>query len=129
MTKKELMQLYYLNREIMHDTEELVNMKIETRGATGRAWAKAKEEEIKKRERLIIKKIRSCTKLRDEIESFINAIDDSFIRQIFHYRYVKSMTWSQVAYMIGGYNTAECVRKMAERYLKKMEVMDEKKEH
>ena len=48
MTKKELMQLYYLNREIMHDTEELVNLKIENRGIGMSEWDKKKEAIIKK---------------------------------------------------------------------------------
>ena len=120
MTKKELTQLYYLNREIMHDTEELVNLKIENRGTAETEWEKRKERMIRKREKELVLKIRSCTELRDKVKGFIDAIDDSLVRQVLHYRYSKCMTWRQVAYVIGGRNTEESVRKIAERYLKKM---------
>lgn len=121
MTKNELMQLYYLNREIMHDTEELVELKIKIRGCEEGAWGKEHEELIAAREKEIIKKVRSCTELRNKINEFIETIEDSFTRQIFYYRYVKCMAWKQVAYMTGGYAGEDCVRKIAERYLKKQE--------
>lgn len=120
MTKKELVQLYYLNREIMHDTEELVNLKIENRGNAETEWEKRKEWMIRKREKELVLKIRSCTELRDKVKGFIDNIDDSLVRQVLHYRYSKCMTWRQVAYVIGGRNTEESVRKIAERYLQKM---------
>ncbi|MBQ9757156.1 MAG: hypothetical protein IJW15_01905 [Clostridia bacterium] len=117
MTKKELMQIYYLNREIMHDTEELVNLKIEARQSEkGNRYAR---ENIKERERIIVEKIRRCSELKERIDKFLSSIDDSLTRQVFYYRYVKCMTWKKVAYMTGGYNSEEGVRKIAERYLKK----------
>lgn len=122
MTKKEIMQLYYLNREIMHDTEELVNLKIESRSLNEGEWGKRKEQMIKKRESELVLKIRSCTALRDKVKGFIDEIDDSLVRQVLYYRYSKCMTWRQVAYVIGGRNTEESVRKIAERYLKKMKI-------
>ncbi len=122
MTKKELTQLYYLNREIMHDTEELVNLKIENRSTGETEWEKRKEKMIKKREKELVLKIRACTGLRDKAKGFIDGIDDSLVRQVLHYRYSKCMTWRQVAYVIGGRNTEESVRKIAERYLKKMNI-------
>ncbi len=119
MTKKELTQLYYLNREIMNGTEELVELKIKQRN--GSPWNKDGEKMIKEREQALVLKIRGCTQLKERIDKFINGIDDSLTRQIFHYRYVKCMSWRQVAYMTGGYCTEDCVRKIAERYLKKCE--------
>ena len=119
MTKKELMQCFYLNREIMNDTEELVNMKIRARDESG--FCSDDEKQIKSREKRIVEKIRRCTQIKDEIEKFINSIDDSLTRQIFYYRYVKCMTWKKVSYMTGGYNSDEGVRKIAERYLKSIE--------
>ena len=116
MTKKELMQVYYLNREIMNDTEELVELKIRSRELLG------DEEQlraIKNREAEIVEKIRRCTQMKNRANKFIDAIEDSLTRQIFHYRFVKSMPWKRVAYMTGGCNTEESVRKIAERYLKK----------
>ncbi len=120
MTKKELMQIYYLNREILHDTEELVNFKINTRNYENGVWKKKNEELILKRESELVKKIRRCTALRDKINNFISTIEDSSTRQIFEYRYMKCMSWKQVAYMLGGYMSEDCVRKIAERYIKKI---------
>lgn len=117
MTKKELMQLYYLNREIMNDTEELVELKIKQR--SGKPWNEDSEKLIKERERELVSKIRNCTQLKEKIDKFINNIDDSLTRQIFYYRYVKCMPWRQVSYMTGAYCSEDCVRKIAERYLKK----------
>lgn len=119
MTKKELVQLYYLNREIINDTEELVKLKI--RQKEGRGRSRVNDEYIAECEKEIVEKIRRCTKLRDKVKAFINSIDDSLTRQVFHYRYSKCMHWQQVAYMIGGGNTADSVRKIAERYLKCVE--------
>jgi len=115
MTKKELMQIYYLNREIIHDTEELVNLKIRLRSMAGKN--EKQQESIKLQEKAIVEKIRRCSELKERIEKFLNSIDDSLTRQIFYYRYVKCMTWKKVSFMTGGYNSEEGVRKIAERYL------------
>ena len=119
MTKRELVQLYYLNREIINDTEELVKLKIRQKEGQGRS--KITEEYIAECEKEIVEKIRKCTKLRDRVKTFINSIDDSLTRQVFYYRYSKCMRWQQVACIIGGSNTADSVRKIAERYLKCVE--------
>lgn len=116
MTKKELMQVYYLNREIMNDTEELVNLKIKMRDSFLGGGEGA--EYVKKREAEIVEKIRRCTEAKERANKFIQSIDDSLTRQIFYYRFVRSMPWKKVAYMTGGYNSDESVRKIAERYLK-----------
>ncbi len=117
MTKKELMQIYYLNREIMNDTEELVNLKIEARQNEHKgAFAVTN---IREREQRIVNKIRKCSELKKRIDKFLESIDDSLTRQIFYYRYVKCMSWKKVSYMTGGYNSEEGVRKIAARYLEK----------
>ncbi len=121
MTKKELTQLYYLNREIMNNTEELVNLKLECKRLKSGEFDKRRLKRIRRREEDLVKKIRSCTGLRDKANKFIAAIDDSLTRQVFEYRYSRCMTWQQVAYSIGGGNTRDGVRKIAERYLKKLE--------
>ena len=117
MTKKELMQIYYLNREIMNDTEELVNLKIEARQNEDKGAFTASN--IREREQKIVTKIRKCSELKERIDKFLESIDDSLTRQIFYYRYVKCMSWKKVSYMTGGYNSEEGVRKIAERYLEK----------
>ena len=76
---------------------------------------------INRREEELLKKIRACTDLRNRASAFIESIDDSLTRQIFYCRFSRCMTWQQVAYEVGGRNTNDGVRKIAERYLKKLE--------
>lgn len=119
MTKDELKQLFYLNREIINDTEELVELKIKARQGGGEKRSAVREKMIEIRERELVEKVRRCKALKHEISEFINGIEDSLTRQIIYYRYAKCMTWRQVAYMTGGYNSDEGVRKIAERFLKR----------
>ncbi len=117
MTREKLRQLYYLNREIINDTEELVELKIKARKSRN----PEKEKLIEEQERRLVEKIRKCKSLRKEINEFIDGIEDSFMRQIIHYRYAKCMSWSKVAYMTGGGNTENGVRMAATRFLKRCE--------
>ena len=117
MTKEKLRQLYYLNREIINDTEELVELKIKARKGKN----SEKEKLIEEQERRLVEKIRRCRGLKKEINEFIDEIEDSLMRQIMYYRYAKGMSWRKVAFMVGGSNTEDGVRMLAHRYLKKFE--------
>ena len=62
-------------------------------------------------------------KQKDDIDNFINGIEDSLTRRIFEERYVKGTskpTWTRVAFIIGGGNTAEGIQMIHKRYLDKM---------
>lgn len=52
----------------------------------------------------------------DEIDQFIDQVSDSQIRQILYFKYLKGMSWRQVARQLGGKNTEDGVRKKVERY-------------
>ncbi len=54
---------------------------------------------------------------RLEVEAFITEVEDSRIRQILTLRYMKGLTWAQVALKVGGNNTDDGVRKAASRYI------------
>ena len=59
------------------------------------------------------------TKLLDEttaIETYIDHVEDSQIRQILHLRFFRGLTWRQTAKQCGGGNTEDSVRKRLERY-------------
>ena len=56
-----------------------------------------------------------------EILDFIKQIPDSYIADIFKFRYIEHLTWYQVAMNIGGGNTPDCMRKTAKRYLARNE--------
>ena len=53
------------------------------------------------------------------LSNYISDIDDSLTRQIFMLRYINGLCWTQVAFSIGGDNTADSVRKTVDRYLDK----------
>lgn len=69
-------------------------------------------------QRKLNRKVEELIDLVEETYEYIGNIDDSLIRQIIILKYVNGLTWEQVAASIGGNNTADSVRKAAERFLK-----------
>lgn len=56
----------------------------------------------------------------NEVEAFIKGIDDCLVRRIVHYRIIEGISWSKVADKIGGESTEDSVKKIYQRYLKKI---------
>ncbi len=54
-----------------------------------------------------------------EIVDFIKDCKDSLVSQAMYNRYLCGKSWEQVSLALGGYCTADCIRKMVERYLQK----------
>lgn len=55
--------------------------------------------------------------LVNEVEEYIQSINDSRMRRIIRYRFIDDMTWPQVAMNVGGKRTTdESVRKEFERF-------------
>lgn len=52
-----------------------------------------------------------------KINRFISAIDNDQTRTIFRLRFLRCLTWKEVAFMIGGRNTEAGVRMICYRYL------------
>lgn len=73
---------------------------------------------IERLERRLQRRVDELMDLVEEVNEFIENIDDSLTRQIISLRYVDGLNWRQVAAHIGGGNTADSVRKAAERFLK-----------
>lgn len=53
----------------------------------------------------------------NDVQEFINGIEDSHVRRVISMRYIDGMTWRQIACNIGGGNSEDAVRKTVERYL------------
>lgn len=53
----------------------------------------------------------------DRIMEWILSIEDPMIQTLMHARYIKGKSWTAVAHILGGYNTAESVRQIHSRYL------------
>lgn len=52
-----------------------------------------------------------------EILEYIRAIDDDQLRLIFRLRFIRCLTWGEVASVIGGRNTKDAVKSACYRYL------------
>lgn len=128
MTFKEMNQLYYLNREIENDKRklnQLRNLLTSPYGSKPLTFPKniPKENktvnyitEISDLENVINAKIKRCLQERVRLEEYIAQIPDSLTRQIFTYRFINGLSFTQISIMIGGGNSAAGVRKRVERY-------------
>ena len=84
------------------------------------------EEDSDKIDNRIIKmelrRVRHMQDANDEemsaIRQSIDEIDDEYMRSIITYRFIKGMSWRQVAFRLGGGNTDSAVRMAYNRYQK-----------
>ena len=65
-------------------------------------------------------KVRKLKLKKQEIENFIENIEDSLTRRIFRLRFIDGKNWVKVADDVGGNNTADCVKKICYRYIDKV---------
>lgn len=56
-----------------------------------------------------------------EVDDFINHVDDPRIRRILRYKYLDDMNWVQVACNMGGKHTADSCRMACNKFLKEIE--------
>lgn len=131
MTVKELSQLYYLIRETEADQRRLDELeaaacapgspRLDGMPRIQRQGSKIEKlaAEIVDLQMIIAARQIQCVHERARLERWISAIPDSFLRQIFHYRFVEGLSWRQVAFRVGGGNTSDSVRMACMRYLDK----------
>lgn len=128
LTKDELRQIFYINREIAMWQRELDKLRCtslvkspiisdmprggSTRGMDDYAIDLAEHETI------IAGLLAKLQVKRKRIMEFISGIDDSILKQIIFYRHISCMTWNEVARMIGGGNTENSVKKIYQRYFR-----------
>ena len=127
MTKKELYQLYHLNLEIRDETERLKQLEAAARDTsvkisglphiTGIANKTALSADIADCRNLIEAKTQASVAEYNRLIRYIASVDDAFIRRILKLRFVDGNPWWKVAYIIGGNNTADGVRKAIDRFL------------
>lgn len=55
----------------------------------------------------------------NDIERFINTLDDSRMRRIINLRFIEGLSWNEVANQIGGGNTEDSIRKAFTRFMDK----------
>ena len=129
MTKKELYQLYWLNREIEMDMKRLQELEAvasapKAQKIDGMPRSPGYDDvlarmvaEIVDMKAIIAAKQQQCIHERSRLERYIADIPDSLTRQIFTLRFINGLSWYQVAMHIGGGNTEDSVRMACNRYL------------
>jgi hypothetical protein len=129
LTKEELKQIYYLNKEIKMWQKELERLQckslIKGQEITGMPFVTGTSDKVGDMattmadiEAIIRGKLAEIQLQRKKIIEYIESIGDSMMRQIIFLRNVSCMSWPQIANELGGNNTEDSVRKMYDRYIK-----------
>ena len=127
MTKEELKQIYYINKEIKMWQRELdaIECKSLIKGQvlTGMPYGSGTSDptfnivaEREKYRKIIDGKLAEIQIQRRKIIEYIDGIDDSLLRQVMFLRNVSCMSWGRVANEIGGSNTENSVRMIYNRH-------------
>ena len=128
MTREELKQIYYINKEIRMWQRELDRLQCKSligsqnldgmpkgSGTSDKVADLAIEkEEIRE---IINGKLTEIQVQRKRIINYINGIDDSLLRQIMFLRNVSCMNWNQVAKELN--STENCVKQIYSRHFRK----------
>lgn len=127
MTKKELSQLYWINREIKKEKERLAELEAAATNTaakisglphvSGISDKTAIAAQIADCKAIIEAKINLSVVEYNKLNRYIASIDDSYIRQILRQRYIFGYSWTKVAMCLGGKNTPDGVRKAHNRFL------------
>ena len=135
MTRKELEQIYYLNKELHMWERELERQRgksliqspmpsaVHGSGVSDKVGSLA--EKRVDLERLVQDKQAEIQRLKDKAVEYINTIPDSLTRQIIYYRCVSLFGWRKIAFTVGGGNTEESVRKVYTRFFDKKEKLSD----
>lgn len=112
MTKKELSELYWLNREIDEEKRKLKELESAatncTAKITGLPHVAGTHDKIgdlsiliAEQRELIKSKIERSKKEYERLNSYIESVSNSQMRMILSLRYVNGLTWQQIAEKIG----------------------------
>jgi prefoldin subunit 5 len=130
MTKQELSQLYYLNREIEQLKSRIAELECSATSTssviTGMPHASGVSDKVGKyaaeiadlRELLDLN-LKKCFYELNRLNRYIESIEDSQMRMILSLRHINGLCWDQVAASIGGGNSDKSVQMMVNRFLKK----------
>lgn len=130
MTKQELSQLYYLNREIEQLKNRITEVECVATSTssriTGMPHASGISDKVGKYaaeiadlKELLDLNLKKCFYELNRLNRYIESIDNSEMRMILSLRYINGLSWEQVAASISPYASGESVRKAHERFLRK----------
>lgn len=129
MTVKELSQLYYINASIEMMREQLADMReaadIRSPSLSDMPKAPGARDKIgdivpriADQESEIRAMMREMEDKRRELTAYINTVPNMRIRLIMQLRFLRLLTWQEVADVIGGKETEYTVKMACYRYLK-----------
>lgn len=134
MTKKELSQLYWLNREIEQEKHRLAELEAAATDTSvkitglphvgGISDKTAIAAQIADCREVIEAKLRLSVVEYNRLNRFIANVDDSQMRQILSLRYVSGLSWQQIAFTIG-HHDEQYPRRKHDNFLRN----DENDEH
>ena len=127
MTKEELKQIYYINKEIKMWQKELEQLQcrslVKGQEITDMPFGGGTSDKVGDMavemvdiESIIRGKLAEVQMQRKRIIGYINEIDDSLLRQVMFLRNVSCMNWNQVARELG--STENCVKQMYSRHFR-----------
>ena len=131
MTKKELSQLYWLNREIEEEKRKLHELEAAASGCTASitglphvmgAYDKIGDLAILIAEQrdLIDLKVRQSVIEYNRLNRYIADVEDAQMRMILSLRYVNGLSWQQVAFHMGQEGDGSTQRKQHDAFLRKV---------
>ena len=134
MTKKELSQLYWLNREIEEEKRKLRELEAAATSnaatITGLPHVSGAHDKIgdmailiAEQRDLIDLKVRQSVIEYNRLNRYIAGVEDAQMRMILSLRYVNGMSWQQVAFAIGE-NDESYPRRKHNEFLRKSEVAE-----
>lgn len=129
MTKRELSQLYYLNREIEQINRRLQELDDKSTSSTHIITGMPRgtdmndivgncASEIADLKSLLDIKLKECFYELNRLNRYINSVDDSEMRMILTLRYINGLCWQQVAFSIGSEGDGSTERKKHNRFIK-----------
>jgi len=130
MTKKELSQLYYLNREIEEQQRRLAELETVATSCTATITGLPRTNNVSDKlamyaveivdlKALLDLNLKKCFYELNRLNHYIQSVDDSQMRMILSLRYINGFSWRQIAFSIGGVNTEDGVRMLHNRFLEK----------
>lgn len=130
MNKRELSQLYFLNRDIEWRRQKVEQLENEAQRVTTQLSDMPKgggfQDRLSKlvaqivdEKKMILFKLEEVQIERRKLEYYISSIPDAKIRVYMQFRYMDGLSWVQVAHHAGNEVSDEGARIAVERFLKR----------
>lgn len=128
LTKKELSQLYWLNREIEEEKRKLSELEAAAAGCTakitGLPHVSGVHDKIgdlgiliAEQRDLIDLKVRQSVIEYNRLNRYIASVDDAQMRMILSLRYVNGLSWQEIAANMGQEGDGSTQRKKHDKFL------------